>query len=114
MPSDGPCTASVAVSLRARTSARRPPTWPSCAPSPPFVVAERPGDDTAAATAQGVAIAIRRALAQRHETVEGKRVLIQGVGRVGFALAELLARDGARLVVSDVDKAAVARARARR
>ncbi len=78
----------------------------------PFVVAERPGDDTAAATAQGVAIAIRRALAQRHETVEGKRVLIQGVGRVGFALAELLARDGARLVVSDVDKPAVARAHA--
>jgi leucine dehydrogenase len=44
------------------------------------------------------------------DTLAGKTVAVQGLGHVGYLLCELLHRDGARLVVSDVDPARVKRA----
>ena len=38
------------------------------------------------------------------------KVAVQGLGKVGYALSRLLREDGARLVVADIDGAAVRRA----
>jgi leucine dehydrogenase len=56
-------------------------------------------------TAVGVASAIRAAVTHvdgRHD-LDGVRVMIQGVGHVGAALAHDLAADGAVVMVSDID-----------
>jgi leucine dehydrogenase len=52
-------------------------------------------------TAHGVEIAIRASL--RGEPLEGKRVVVIGLGHVGGELARRLVRTGARLAVTDVD-----------
>jgi len=44
------------------------------------------------------------------EDLAGKRVAVQGLGKVGFSLCRHLHEEGARLVVSDIDEAAVQRA----
>jgi leucine dehydrogenase len=56
-------------------------------------------------TARGVAAAMRAAWEADtgRPTLEGASVTVQGVGKVGGALARILAAEGARLVVSDVD-----------
>jgi leucine dehydrogenase len=61
--------------------------------------------DTAISTATGVHAAIRAAAhhAGLPRTLAGVSVCIQGVGKVGARLARLLAADGARVRVSDVD-----------
>jgi leucine dehydrogenase len=63
--------------------------------------------DPAAGTATGVFHGIRATVAHAMgaETVEGRSVLIQGVGSVGARLAELLHDDGADLLLADVDAA---------
>ncbi len=43
------------------------------------------------------------------DSLEGKHVLVQGVGHVGYYLCESLAMDGARLTVTDIDDARVQR-----
>jgi glutamate dehydrogenase/leucine dehydrogenase len=60
---------------------------------------------SAPATALGVYHGIRAAVpfAFDDDSLEGRTVLIQGVGAVGRILAEALANDGARLIVSDID-----------
>jgi leucine dehydrogenase len=57
-------------------------------------------------TALGVLAGIRAALQSRFGTdsLEGRSVLIQGVGDVGQPLAEMLADAGARLVMCDIDE----------
>ncbi len=45
------------------------------------------------------------------EIVRGRVVAVQGLGHVGWRLAELLARHGARLVVADLDRQRVRAAR---
>lgn len=62
-------------------------------------------------TALGVFEGIRSALRHRFGTdrLEGRSVLVQGVGAVGASLAERLANAGARVIVSDVDEARAAR-----
>jgi valine dehydrogenase (NAD+) len=70
--------------------------------------AEGGSGDSGIPTAYGVYVGIR-ALAERvwgSEELRGRHVALQGVGKVGRRLAELLARDGARLSVSDVDQEA--------
>lgn len=47
------------------------------------------------------------------DALEGKKVAIQGLGSVGFRLAELLFWSGAKLIVADADRAKVAEAAAR-
>jgi leucine dehydrogenase len=65
------------------------------------------GGDPSVATALGVYVSI---LALLGGSARGKRVALQGVGSVGFKVCEHLARDGARLVIADVNKANLARA----
>jgi leucine dehydrogenase len=62
---------------------------------------------SAISTALGVYHGIRAAVsfAFGDDSLEGRTALIQGVGAVGRILAEQLASDGARLIVSDIDDA---------
>jgi leucine dehydrogenase len=62
-------------------------------------------EDPSPWTALGVAAAIRAAVAHvdAKESLDGVRVLIQGAGHVGAALAHDLAADGAQLVIADVN-----------
>ncbi len=64
------------------------------------------------ATAYGVYVGIRAAVRYRlgRDDLAGVVVAVQGLGNVGFRLAELLADAGARLLVADVDAGAVQRA----
>jgi leucine dehydrogenase len=60
-----------------------------------------PGPSTATGVFLGVKAAVRRALGI--DSVAGVHVAIQGVGSVGGGLARLLAAEGARLTLADVD-----------
>jgi leucine dehydrogenase len=57
-------------------------------------------------TAVGVFHGLKASLAQVYgsDDLTGRSVLVQGVGSVGAALAELLARDGALVLIADVDE----------
>ena len=70
--------------------------------------------DSAVLTAYGVFQAMRAAAehAWGAPTLNGKRVAVEGVGKVGHHLVEHLVEDGASVVISDVDEAAVERVRA--
>jgi leucine dehydrogenase len=61
--------------------------------------------DPSPVTALGVLAGIKACLETVYGTpdLEGRRVAIQGVGKVGYSLAELLHREGAKLVVCDID-----------
>lgn len=59
-----------------------------------------PSEATAFGVWRGIRAAVRRAL--RRESLDGVRVLVQGVGHVGWRLCGLLKADGARLTVSDL------------
>ncbi|MEZ5652991.1 MAG: Glu/Leu/Phe/Val dehydrogenase dimerization domain-containing protein [Burkholderiaceae bacterium] len=63
-------------------------------------------------TALGVHVAMRAGAAEVFgvESLADRVVAIQGLGSVGYALAERLSREGARLVVADVDDQRTARA----
>ena len=65
-----------------------------------------PGPSTARGVYLGVKAAVRRALGR--DDVRGVHIAIQGVGSVGGGLARLLAADGARLTLADVDGARAA------
>jgi len=60
-----------------------------------------PGPFTAHGVFLGVRAAVRRAL--KREDMAGVHVAIQGVGSVGGGLARLLAKDGAKLTLADVN-----------
>ena len=60
-----------------------------------------PGPFTAMGVYLGVRAAVKRGL--KRDDVDGVHVAIQGVGSVGGGLARLLARDGARLTLADVN-----------
>jgi leucine dehydrogenase len=68
------------------------------------------GGNSGRGTAIGVLAAIRASVEHRFGSVDlaGRSVLVQGVGSVGHTLAQLLADDGARVLVSDVDAARAA------
>ncbi len=63
------------------------------------------GFDPSPITALGVFFGIKSALLHQRKknTLEGVHIAIQGLGNVGFALAELLHKAGAMLTVSDID-----------
>lgn len=65
-----------------------------------------PGPSTARGVYLGVCAATRTALGR--DTVRGVHVAIQGIGSVGGGLARLLAADGARLTIADIDGARAA------
>ena len=68
--------------------------------------------DPSPVTARGVWCGIREAVRHKlqQDGLAGVRVAIQGLGHVGYNLARLLAEDGARLIVADIDPACVQRA----
>jgi leucine dehydrogenase len=68
-------------------------------------VAKGGAGDPGPFTAVGVFHGIKASLAHVHgsEDLSGRTVLVQGVGSVGAALAELLGRNGAVVLVADVD-----------
>jgi leucine dehydrogenase len=68
------------------------------------------GADAAEATAQGVLEAIRAAAETLETALDEIHVAVQGLGQVGYRLARLLAAEGARLTVADVDAGRVERA----
>jgi valine dehydrogenase (NAD+) len=70
--------------------------------------------DSAVLTAYGVFQAMRAAAQHtwNSPTLSGRRVAVEGVGKVGHHLVEHLLEDGASVVVSDVDDAAIERVRA--
>jgi len=63
------------------------------------------GGDPGPFTAYGVYLGIKAAIARqlRADSVKGVRIALQGVGSVGGGTARLLARDGAKLVLADLD-----------
>jgi leucine dehydrogenase len=61
-----------------------------------------PGPSTAQGVFLGVKAAIRRALGK--DSAKGVEVAIQGVGSVGGGLARLLAAEGAKLTLADMDR----------
>ena len=67
------------------------------------------GLDPSPMTALGVLAGMKAAAYHQFGNADlaGRIVAIQGVGNVGFALAELLHKEGARLLVSDIDAAKV-------
>jgi leucine dehydrogenase len=64
-------------------------------------------------TAHGVYLGLKAAFAYRkgHDDLNGVRVAVQGLGSVGRALCERLHKDGAKLIVSDINEVRAARAR---
>lgn len=66
--------------------------------------------DPSPATAYGVFCGMRAALEERFGdgSFEGRRIAIQGIGKVGYALALLLHKAGAKLAVCDMDPERVA------
>jgi len=64
-----------------------------------------PSPHTALGVLAGVRAAVRARLGQ--ESLAGVRVTIQGLGNVGYALAQLLHAEGAELMVSDLDQGKV-------
>ena len=67
------------------------------------------GGDPSPATAFGVFVSIKALLGG---SVQGKTIAVQGVGAVGFNLCKLLHAEGAKLVVSDVNRSNLQRAEA--
>lgn len=68
-----------------------------------------PGNDPGETTARGVALSCLATLRRSGVAIEGARVVVEGLGAVGGRVARALAAAGARLIVHDVDAAAVAR-----
>lgn len=70
------------------------------------------GGDPSPKTAWGVFVSIEAGvrLHLQRASLDGVRVALQGLGAVGWHLAEFLHKAGAKLVVADVDAAKVARA----
>jgi leucine dehydrogenase len=74
----------------------------------PYVmgVADGHSADPGPYTALGVFAGIEAAARSRfgHDSLEGRSVLVQGVGDVGLPLAQMLAEAGARVILCDIDE----------
>jgi leucine dehydrogenase len=66
--------------------------------------------DTAGLAALGVFESIRAAARRLDRPLAGLHVAVQGLGQVGYRLARMLAAEGVRLTVADVDAGRVERA----
>lgn len=74
-------------------------------------LADRAGD-TSPPTAYGVFRGILAAVKHKlhRDGVDGVRIAVQGLGAVGYRLCDYLAKDGAKLLVADIDEKLVERA----
>ncbi len=71
----------------------------------PFVSSSSNIGDPSGATAQGMALGMLTAVQFKlGKEIKDLTVAIQGLGHVGMALAKQLHKEGAKLIVSDVDK----------
>ncbi|WP_150299397.1 Leu/Phe/Val dehydrogenase [Pseudomonas profundi] len=70
-----------------------------------FVTSTTQAGDPSAHTALGVLAGIRSAARERlgQSSLNGVRVMVQGLGNVGYALAELLVAEGAEVLAADID-----------
>ena len=68
--------------------------------------------DPSPVTARGVWLGIRAAVRHKlgRDDLAGLRVAVQGLGHVGYQVARLLAEEGARLIVADLDPVRAERA----
>ena len=68
--------------------------------------------DPSPSTAYGVLMGIKAAVAHKlgRNSLDGVRVAVQGLGHVGYHLCRFLAEAGAKLTVTDIDRAAIERA----
>ncbi|WP_417609465.1 Leu/Phe/Val dehydrogenase [Parasphingorhabdus sp.] len=64
------------------------------------------GGDPGPFTAMGVYLGVKAAVAHKlgKDNMDGVHVAVQGVGSVGGGLARLLAKDGAKLSIADINK----------
>ena len=63
-------------------------------------------------TAEGVFYGIKATLKAHKDlpdNLNGVRIAVQGLGNVGYALCQLLHREGAKLLIADIDESRVAR-----
>ncbi len=62
--------------------------------------------DPSPVTAYGVYQGIKASAAHRYgdDSLDGKHIVVQGVGNVGYYLCEDLAKEGAKLTVTDIDQ----------
>jgi leucine dehydrogenase len=70
------------------------------------------GGDTSSSTAYGVYIGMKAAAKEAFgsDSLKGKTIAVQGVGHVGLSLCRHLAKEGAKLIVCDINEEAVNRA----
>lgn len=70
-----------------------------------FVTSTTQAGDPAPHTALGVLVGIREAARRRlgQASLRDVRVMVQGLGNVGYALSELLVADGAEVLAADID-----------
>lgn len=61
-----------------------------------------PSPVTALGTYNGIKACVKRVFGS--DSLEGKKVAVQGVGQVGKYLVELLVKEGAKLFISDIDE----------
>jgi leucine dehydrogenase len=66
-----------------------------------------PSPVTAYGTYRGIQAAVRERFGE--DSLRGRRIVVQGVGHVGYHLCRFLAEEGAVLVVSDIDRDRVQR-----
>ena len=79
----------------------------------PYVVGKKdisgnPSPYTALGTYHGIRASVKEAFGT--DSVKGLTIAMSGVGAVGYPLAEMLHKDGAKLIVADVNTEATARA----
>ncbi|GGH79466.1 leucine dehydrogenase [Pullulanibacillus pueri] len=76
--------------------------------SPAFGSSGNPSPVTAYGVYKGMKAAAKVAFGT--DSLEGKKVAVQGVGHVAYILCELLHKEGAKLIVTDINKDSVSRA----
>ncbi|MFD1850572.1 Glu/Leu/Phe/Val family dehydrogenase [Oceanobacillus bengalensis] len=76
--------------------------------SPEFGSSGNPSPVTAYGVYRGMKAAAKEAFGD--DSLEGRTIAVQGVGNVAFALCEYLHKEGATLIVTDINKEAVNRA----
>ncbi|MBP3040614.1 branched-chain amino acid dehydrogenase [Bacillaceae bacterium Marseille-Q3522] len=76
--------------------------------SPTFGSSGNPSPVTAYGVYRGMKAAAKEAFGS--DSLEGKKVAVQGVGNVAYALCHYLYEEGAQLIVTDINKEAVKRA----
>jgi leucine dehydrogenase len=75
--------------------------------SPAFGSSGNPSPITAYGVYLGMKAAVKEAYGE--ESLEGKKIAVQGLGNVAYTLCEYLHRDGAQLIVTDINQAAIDR-----